>query len=113
MGLMFPVHPPKDLEKLDKKKRKELADAIRKLVRTDRDVQQLLKDKTWKAVQADRKAKALLKKIERQESAKDRAWSTFQLLRDKTLITLSKDRDVQKLLKKKTGARLQKLKGDA
>jgi hypothetical protein len=46
MGIPFPVYPPEDLDQLDQAKRKELATAIREVLRTDADVQRLLREKT-------------------------------------------------------------------
>jgi len=46
MGIPFPVYPPEDLARLDNAKRKELATAIREVLRTDPDVQKLLREKT-------------------------------------------------------------------
>ena len=103
MGLMFPVYPPEDLSKLDDQKRKELGNAIRQVLLTDSDVQQLLKDKTWEALQTDRDALNLLKDIDSQKLLKEKTWDTFKLLRDKTLDTLRSDREIQQLLKDKTG----------
>ena len=51
MGVTVPVYPPDDMAKLDKAKRKQLREAIGKVLATDEDVRKLLKDKTWKLYQ--------------------------------------------------------------
>ena len=45
MGVFFPVHPPEDVNKLDRAKRAELKAEVMKILMSDPDVQALLKDK--------------------------------------------------------------------
>jgi formaldehyde-activating enzyme involved in methanogenesis len=52
MGLFFPVYPSEDLAKLSKEKKQALATAIKTVLMTDPEVQQLLKDKTAATFQA-------------------------------------------------------------
>jgi|SoiMethySBSTD1v2_1073268.scaffolds.fasta_scaffold507657_2 hypothetical protein len=45
MGVFFPVHPPEDVNKLERKKRTELKLEIMKVLMTDPEVDALLKEK--------------------------------------------------------------------
>jgi hypothetical protein len=45
MGVFFPIHPPEDVNKLDRQKRSELKAEIIKVLLSDPDVQALLKEK--------------------------------------------------------------------
>jgi len=45
MGVFFPIHPPEDVNKLDRQKRSELKAEIIEVLLSDPDVQALLKEK--------------------------------------------------------------------
>jgi hypothetical protein len=45
MGVFFPIHPPEDVNKLERKKRAELKLEIMKVLLTDPDIEALLKEK--------------------------------------------------------------------
>jgi hypothetical protein len=45
MGVFFPVHPPTELDKLDKQKRAELKAAIVQALMFDPDLKKLFEDK--------------------------------------------------------------------
>ena len=45
MGVFFPVHPPEDVNKLERKMRTELKLEIMKVLMTDPEVDALLKEK--------------------------------------------------------------------
>jgi hypothetical protein len=45
MGVFFPIHPPEDVNKLDRQKRSELKAEIMKVLLSDPDVEAMLKEK--------------------------------------------------------------------